>query len=225
VRPVLRKYGYDICWAHERRDPFDDMKRLSVESPVIFDVGAHFGETIIRFYKAFDRPTVHAFEPSKESHNILKRECETFPNLIENNLALGATRGTMRLLENENTYMTSFLELGRDGNGQIVNCTAVGVDTIDDYCKERGIDRIDILKSDAQGFDLEVLKGAQRMMKRGAINLVYLEINFAEIYKNSPAPDEILAFMRQRGFSLVTFYRLFYVNGRLGWTDALFKRD
>ena len=43
--------------------------------------------------------------------------------------------------------------------GTITGEVDVSVITLDDYCSELGIARVDLLKIDTQGYDLEVLKG------------------------------------------------------------------
>src|SRR5207253_4668851 len=99
------------------------------------------------------------------------------------------------------------------------------VRTIDSYCAERGITIIDILKSDTQGFDLEVIKGAARLLEQRRIQLIYMEITFSDMYKGLPRFDEIYGFLADRGFALVSFYDFYYQHGRAGWTDALFVAD
>ena len=51
------------------------------------------------------------------------------------------------------------------------------VDTIDDFCSANRIPKIDILKIDTEGFDLNVLKGAKQMLSRGQIAFIYTEFN------------------------------------------------
>jgi hypothetical protein len=63
IRRCLRKFGYDVCWSDERRDPFEDMNRLTQASPVIFDVGATLGQTIESIQATFDKPTIHEARP------------------------------------------------------------------------------------------------------------------------------------------------------------------
>jgi hypothetical protein len=98
----------------------------------------------------------------------------------------------------------------------------VEITTVDDYCSQHGIDRIDILKSDTEGFDLEVLKGASPLFAQHRIHLVYLEIIFGKHYKNQGRLDEIYGFLAEGGFELVSFYKNYYRNGLAKWTDAPF---
>jgi len=87
---------------------------------------------------------------------------------------------------------------------------------------QHDIQFIDLLKSDTQGFDLEVLKGAQGLLSTTKIRLIFLEINFQRLYEGIPRMDEIYRFICDHGFELVCFYPFCYLNGRASFTDALF---
>jgi len=98
----------------------------------------------------------------------------------------------------------------------------VEVKTIDQFCQDENIERIDLLKSDTQGFDLEVFKGADRTIRENKIGLIYLEIIFSDMYKNIPSLSHIYDFLISRDFHLVSFYEIHYQKQLAGWTDALF---
>src|SRR5262249_16340388 len=144
------------------------------------------------------------------------------PYVHLNNLALGSKQGRQIFFENTERVMSSFLPLGPDGWGQVTNRREVDVSTVERYCMQHEVQFIDLLKSDTQGFDLEVLKGAQGLLNARKIRLIYLEIIFQKLYEGIPRPDEIYRFISDHGFELVSFYKFYYVNGRAGWTDALF---
>jgi hypothetical protein len=103
--------------------------------------------------------------------------------------------------------------------------------TLDQFCRERSISRIDILKSDTQGYDLEVLIGAEEMFRNNAIGIVYCEIIFSDMYKNMPSFGKLYDFLISRDFRLVSFYDIIYEKRLASWTDGLFvhrsymKRD
>ena len=128
----------------------------------------------------------------------------------------------MTFFENTCPDMSSFLPLGKYGWGTIKQETLVEVETIDQFCQEKNIGRIDILKLDTQGFELEVLKGAEYAIGTKKIGLVYLEINFSEMYKNLPSFAEVYDFLESRDFLLVSFYKFHYQNEFVLWTDVLF---
>jgi FkbM family methyltransferase len=224
VKHLLRRAGIDIRFIPELGfDAYDDMRKLAAtDAPLVFDIGANRGQTIEHFRGAFAHPVIHAFEPGRDTFANLQRRCAGIADLHLNNVALGARSESRTFLQNTRDDMSSFLEPSVDAWGEIADRYPVDVTTVDDYCAAHGIERIDILKSDTQGFDLDVLRGAQRMIDRRAIGLVFLEITFSDMYKRSPRFDEIYAFLADRGFALVSFYDFYYQRGRAGWTDALF---
>jgi hypothetical protein len=61
----------------------------------------------------------------------------------------------MDFIENTNSDMSSFLELGPEGWGGVIQRIKVPVPTVDDYSAERGVEHIHLLKIDTQGFDFE----------------------------------------------------------------------
>lgn len=54
---------------------------------------------------------------------------------------------------------------------------AVNAMVLDDYCKSNDIDHITLLKCDAEGHDLAVLRGGHDLLKRNAISLIQFEYN------------------------------------------------
>ena len=223
-RFALRKFGYDIYPTHGRRDdPIEDIQSLSPDRPIIFDVGANLGQTIAELRTACPDAIIHAFEPGAAAFETLQRTWGGTSDVTLNNFALGSEEAKRSFNEMLQHDMSSFLPTGKHGWGLITNRREVSIKTVDGYCAANGIAQIDVLKCDTQGFDLEVLRGAQQMMARDAIRVVYVEINFAELYVGQAAADEIMSFLRLNGFELVTFYRFHNVDYRIGWTDALFR--
>jgi FkbM family methyltransferase len=205
------------------QNAFRDMRRLAKASRrlVIIDAGANVGQSISQFRSHFDHPIIHAFEPSC-AFSELQRRTSCIPDLHLNNFALGSESGEMDLIGNEYSEMSSLLEPSIDCWGTIKETRRVAVRTLDDYCAKQGVTHIDILKSDTQGFDLEVMKGVAQLLMRRHIHLVYMEIIFSDMYKGLPRLDQIYGFMADHGLRLVAFYKFYCQHDRAAWTDALF---
>jgi FkbM family methyltransferase len=224
--------GYDIVRRSEEseeigHDAYADIRSMvGSKLPVIFDVGANVGQTIDALRKVFPSPIIHAFEPGKAAFDFLLQTHSKLPYVRLNNLALGSKPGQQIFFEHSKSYHSSFLPLGPDprpdGWGPISDQREIEVSTVDRYCMQHEIQFIDLLKSDTQGFDLEVLKGAQGLLNARKIRLIYLEIIFQKLYEGIPRLDEIYRFISDHGFELVSFYKCYYLNGRAGRTDALF---
>ena len=200
------------------------MKRLvaHADPAVVIDVGANVGQSVGEFKRILPSAVIHSFEPSPLVFKELERRTGHFPGVSLNNVALGARIETKSFLENSRSTMSSFLALGKDGWGEIDRKIDVEVQTLDGYARENSLAAIEILKTDTQGFDLEVLKGARGLMAENRIHLVYTELIFSDLYRDIPPVDEFLRFMREHGFQLVSFYRFYHQNNRASWSDGLF---
>ena len=227
VRKLLHRLGYDISKFDKNqpgRNPFVDMERFVPDSAstTIFDVGANIGQSIERLRLHYPLARIHSFEPSPEVFHELQSRAGSWSGVTTWNFAFGAAPGQAMLNENKQSVMNSMLELGPSGWGEVTAQTTVDLRTLDDFCRDQGIDRIEILKSDTQGYDLEVFRGAQQMMRENRIHLILCEVNFAEIYRNAAPFDVIFRFLLDHQFALVSFYRMHYCSNVAGWTDALF---
>ena len=207
------------------RDPFADMKRRIGESnasPTIFDVGSNVGQSIDIFRSRFAAPYIHSFEPGTANFELLKSRYSGLDRVQLNNFGLGAKCETREFIENTKSDMSSFLEPARDCWGEISARGSKELSTVDAYSASKQISRIDILKTDTQGFDLEVLRGAAGMPREHRIHCVFTEIIFSDMYEHLPRFDDIARFVLDHGFVLISFYEFFYQGDRAAWTDALF---
>jgi len=118
--------------------------------------------------------------------------------------------------------MSSFLRPGKAAWGAIIRETPIEVITLDEYCAANGVIRIDLLKIDTQGYDLEVLKGSTGLMSTKAIRLIYMEVTFSEMYEELPPLEQLYRLLGDHGFRLVAVYNFVVQDGVAGWCDALF---
>lgn len=225
VRRQFARVGYDVkrITGAVGEDPYRDMARLVAnQRPVVADVGANIGQTVERMRAAFAEPQIHSFEASPSTFVELERNVGSLPAVHVVNGALGSTAGRMELIENTHSDMSSLLEPGEEAMGEVKGRVEIDVLTLDDYAAQHGIERLDILKSDTQGYDLEVIRGAEGLLARRAVGLIFMEINMNRAYKDLPRLDEICAHLFDRGFELVSFYNFHYSGDRVSWADAMF---
>lgn len=203
---------------------FADIERLipKVRPAVIFDIGANCGQSVQTFKELCPGSFIHSFEPSPTVYRQLVENVKLFDGVRTNNSAVGSSCGEQIFLENSQSEMSSFLRPGQLGWGKVDKETPVQVVTLDEYCYANQVDSITLLKIDTQGYELEVLKGAQTLMKGDRIQLIYLEVNFAEIYEGLPQFDETFRFLSDNNFGLVSFYEFAHQGHLASWSDALF---
>jgi FkbM family methyltransferase len=188
---------------------------------VLFDVGGNIGQTIEEMLQRFNAPLVYCFEPSPKSFAALQRFKGTRVTL--ENCALGDSAGSLPFHTDDAwTVNDSLLQPTFATSGKTVQVT---VDTLDSYCSRAGVQHIDLLKIDAQGYDLKVLAGASALLARKAIRLFTAEINLTKMYHDQPQPSELFAFAESRGYRLVSIYPGDYWNNQLAYVNAMFERQ
>jgi FkbM family methyltransferase len=180
-------------------------------SPIIFDVGANIGGFVGDLMLRAPLARFHCFEPHPEIFEALKRNCVKYgmldnkPRAIANNFALGSREETKEFILTDRSVCSSFFEptdKHRSWAGQWCETkdkAIVQVKTLRDYALANKIENAKLLKIDAQGYELEVLKGAGDFLPQ--IEYVYSEVQFSNLYDGAPIWTDVIKFMHQQGFS------------------------
>ncbi|QDT47852.1 2-O-methyltransferase NoeI [Symmachiella dynata] len=229
VRQSIRSAGYDLVPfkpTHMGESPLHDIHTLigPKKSLLIFDVGANFGQSAREFKGMFADSSIHCFEPSPSTYAQLEKNCAAWrlKDVTTWNNGVGSQNAKLTLLENEKPDMSSFLSPDEFCDGQITKKSEVDVITLDEFVAKQDISFIDILKTDTQGYDSEVLKGAEGLLRDGRIGMVLTEVIFSKQYVGSAPFDEMFRFLTERDYSLVAFYKQHFQKRLLSWTDMLF---
>lgn len=169
----------------------NDLVNELPENPIIFDVGANCGQYIDLLSEKACRKKIqiHVFEPDHNCFQILEQRFRRERNIVINNFAIGDKVGTAKLFSGAKASVNATLVESEENELQ---STQVEVQTIDQYCGVMNVERIDFLKVDTEGFEINVLKGAKEMIRKGAIHRIQLEhgslhsiIMGASLYKYS----------------------------------------
>jgi FkbM family methyltransferase len=232
IKKIVNNLGFLIIKLRKNKitgiDLSHDIKQLvKVKSPVILDIGANSGQSIELFRQFWPSSFIHSFEPTKSLAEILFDKFQNSKTII-NNTAMGANPTKAKLNINQKSVLNSLLPLDSSDENRFREKKVVGkeeviVDTVDGYITIHQIGQIDLLKTDTQGFDMEVLKGAMGAIKSGKILNVLIEINFARMYQNQGTSTEILEFLFGNKFALIGLYEISRShNTRIDWCTALF---
>jgi len=169
----------------------------------------------------YQQAKIYAFEPSKKCFESLKTNFDA-ANISLHNMAVGSSCGQLEFNEYSWSALNSLLKRAY-GTAKIMETYLVEVVTLDEFCKNNDISYINLLKTDTEGFELNVLKGASSMMEKNKIQFVYVEIFFNENYVGQSSFGDIYNFLLGNRFELVRFYDVLYTDeGLASKTDALF---
>jgi len=168
----------------------------------VFDVGAHNGETSLRFARDFRNARIHAFEPVEDNYQSMCSSVAGQPRILAHRLALGESveRRDIQLC-GDNSTGNSFLSQQPGGRTQQVDVT-----TIEQFCSQQVIDAIDFLKIDTEGFELPVLRGARPLLETGRIGLIQLELEMRKSPRHFTPFEAIDECLAQHGYHLIALF-------------------
>jgi FkbM family methyltransferase len=73
--------------------------------------------------------------------------------------------------------------------------------TLDAFCAQRAVETVDFLKIDVQGADLEVLQGAEKLLKESVL-AIQVEVEPSPLYINQPLFSDVDAYLREQDYTL-----------------------
>jgi FkbM family methyltransferase len=227
LKNIFNVVGYDII---RLRKTFNEIYKKNVNNnAIIFDVGANEGQSIKRFTSVFPRSTIHSFEPIQDCYKKLIKIFNK-KNIIINNIALGEKECERTFFINKNSYTSSFLKIN-DKYNELVNFDRVKkteskkITTLDKYVKLHSINKIDILKIDTQGYELNILRGAKKSLN-GIIKFIEIEITVADYYNKKINIYEIDKLLVKNNYILCNITNLEYdKNNYLSWFDLLYRKN
>jgi FkbM family methyltransferase len=150
--------------------------------PVIFDVGANTGEYFNELISKFQQASIFAFEPNPNCFNSLKKIAEQHTNTKVFEIGFGASETTSSMFsyanESDSEHASLFKEVLTDlHKTNDVQKIDIQISTIDKFCQRHQIEKINFLKIDTEGYELEVIKGASEMIAGNKIDLIQFEFN------------------------------------------------
>lgn len=226
IRYFFRLFNYDIVrYSFNDRglNPYLDMKHYIRKSdPIILDVGANLGESIESLIASYPSAQIYSFEPSIESFSVLTSKYRNSNFIKLYNEPLGSCKCKRWFYDNDLSYMSSFLELGTFGYGNIRGMRHLELRPIDNFVDSVGLNHIDILKIDAQGSEYDILLGCSNLLRENRINVIHVELTLTDMYQGSASVEEIIKLLYENNFALCGIYRQHFQNGYLSWADGLF---
>jgi FkbM family methyltransferase len=196
VNGVLRLVGQQIVPTRKVASPaifFDLLRRHGLAPRTVFDIGVAAGTPWL--YAAFPDARFVLVDPSRESLPHMRRWAERLDAQVLN-LALGAEETTMRLRVGENIERASLHEEAEPlGIVAEYDVRVRRLDTvIDDF------ERPALCKIDAQGGEIEVLRGMGRHLT--AIDAFIIETSLLAPFHDSPELLDLVRLMDEQGYVL-----------------------
>lgn len=189
----------------------------------IIDVGANKGQFSVYAMSRWPAARVISFEPLRGPR--AKLALVTRGRVKIHDCALGAAAGEARMHVASRADSSSLLALGKRQKA-IFKMEETAELTVPvrrlDECVKPDFARPSLLKIDVQGYELEVLKGASALLP--AIDAIYVEVSWAELYQGQAMHEEVDALLVAAGFRPAGRFNECRYDGELIQADVLYLR-
>lgn len=196
------------------------MKKLGFAPRVAIDVGAYVGEWTRTCKEIFPTARVLMVEPLLRCVSSLEATAKNLEGVEFRSTLLGAQENSsMPFYEAE----TASSVLG-EASKQSAPTRYLAMTTLDELTRNTSFSNPDFIKLDVQGYELEVLMGAERSL--ASADALLMEVNLLGIYDKAPLFHESVEYMGRCGFQvydLCSFFRR-PLDGALWQVDVIFVR-
>lgn len=137
---------------------------------VVFDVGANCGAATVHLARHYPHARVHAFEPGSEARAILERNVARYPNVTVHPVGLFSADRDAKLYKGDRDLGQSSI-FPRSGN--LDEHEPVRLRDAGGWAREHGIDRVDVLKVDVEGCEVDVIESLRDLVP--TVKVLYVE--------------------------------------------------
>lgn len=200
---------------------------VKLDSPkIIYDVGAHVGTWSLLAKALIPDSIIHAFEPIESHITEFQNRMSHVNSINLHQIALGNQTGNMKINITNRSDASSLLETTELVNEQYGvkkdKEQIIKIFTLDDYIANQKIPLPNFIKLDVQGYELEVLKGAQQCIYHA--KWILCEASFYPYYQNQPLFYDIFEHLYKQSYNVYAFGSDTTLGSRLTQVDVLFKR-
>ncbi|MDZ8055067.1 MAG: FkbM family methyltransferase [Aulosira sp. ZfuVER01] len=193
IKAKLREYLAKRLGVPEIPFALQRLDKVAFQPNYIFDVGAYKGDFTLSCLQVWPNAKIACFEALEERVNQLKSIASNNSNIQVFPGLLGAQTLDEVPLHEAETASSILVE----HISQNFSVTFHPMWTVDQIVNENFSDRSpDLLKLDVQGYELEVLKGAENSLP--GIQMILAEVNLLDIHQDVPLLAEVISWLSER---------------------------
>lgn len=230
IKSLLKSQGV-IVKRYPETDIIRRMKLIDARNiNLLIDVGANTGQyaTLMRDYGY--KGKIVSFEPLFDAYDKLTQISKNDPLWESLNYALGKRNEDSYINVAGNSYSSSILEMldahiESAPESKYIDKQKIAIKKLDEVFQEVcGQDSNIMLKMDVQGYEKEVLDGAESSLS--FIDIIQLEMSILPLYKNELTICEMINYLRSLNFELFSLENGYFDSdsGQLLQVDGIFKK-
>ena len=194
----------------------------------VVDIGANRGQFALVTRHCQPLARVFSFEPLHAAAATFRAVFADDDRVTLHEVAIGPVPGNATIHISRRDDSSSLLPITATqvalfpGTAEVATAI-VRVAPLREFIPAAKIEAPALLKVDVQGYELQALRGCEDLLNRFAY--VYAECSFMELYAGQALADEVIAWLRERGFKLRGVHNMDYDRGgRAIQADFLFAR-
>ena len=188
---------------------------------LLIDIGAHKGESIELFSKNFYIKKIISFEASPITFKYLKKKIEkntpgyNNTEIVLENIALGAedkiiefkqfnesSSSTIKVVDEESKYYKrKFRLINFLSNKKTYQKLEIKVSRLKDYIEKNNIEKVDFMKIDTEGYELEILLGLENKIK--LVDIIMFEHHYDNMIKKNYTYNDIHELLIKNNFKKI----------------------
>jgi FkbM family methyltransferase len=221
LKTLLRLAGYNCYRYRNRSAPWGvslelDLERLGwspSKTQVILDIGANVGLWSASACEIFPRATIHAFEPVPSTFATLSTKVGKLARVRTHCLGFSSEAKSKPMQIYSESQVNS-MEDAKSQIGQLIETIIVPCTTLDAWLNALAIDKIDLIKIDVEGHELQVLIGGVNTFREARVAFLLIEaksILSSEVSGPGVSLEQLSSFLSPLGYRLLVLYTDFII--------------
>lgn len=220
---------FDILDLYHQKKILKFVKNNKIEIKNIIDIGSHKGKYFDLFYKNFNINRAILIEPQIDYFNYLKSKYKNKKKIKIFNNAISSSKllkyfyinrhdltSSLNLINHKNNFLKLKSKIfGFNSKNMIKKKVKIRTETLDSLLQKSKIKKIDLVKIDTEGHELEVLKGSKKYIKK--FKIILIEFRRDNVYKNYNA-NKIHRIIIKNNFSLKKIFKFPFTT----WEDRIY---
>ncbi len=183
----------------------------------VFDVGAHYGETIKLFSNKLKIKKIYSFEASPKNFKILNKNFIKYRSekikiynfglgdKISNsfiNQAIESSSSSINKLNKDSKYFMKKLKILNIKNKDLFSHQIpIKIFTLDHFIENNEIENVDLLKIDTEGYEFNIIKGLSKYSHK--IKLIYFEHHYDDMIIKNYKFGDIHQLLNNKNFMMI----------------------
>jgi FkbM family methyltransferase len=192
---------------------FQNLKLTNFKPRLMLDIGSHTGYWTRHFLKYFKDCECHMFEPQNHLHKHCS-DITSLDNVYIHSLGIGETTEDKAFTYVERADSCTFNISKTDADKKGYKQETLKVITLNDFLDQNNLSKPNIIKIDAEGLDLAVLRGASSIL--GNTEIILLECSIGEVDSDNSIYN-VIQFLHSKNYRVFEITDMIRSFGNTTW--------